>query len=628
MTVDIAITLVTLLMLVAALVSNRVGTDTAMLGALTLLMATGVIAPSSAIAGFADPAVLTIGALFIVATGLTETGAMGFVATRILGRPKTLAGAQLRLMTPVTLMSAFMNNTPVVALYMPIVHEWSKRLRISPSRLFMPLSFAAILGGACTLIGTSTNLAVMQLYVRYFDANEAALSDNFGISMPSTATQFWMIAVIGVPAVLVGIPFIAFGSRWLLPERVPIDQDVEGERQYTMEMLVPAKSPLAGKTVEQADLRRLPGIYLVEIERDGVSIPAVGPDQVLEENDRLIFAGVVGSVVDLLKGRGLTPATNQIHKIQADRRDRSVVEAVVSVASPLVRKTVRESRFRTRYNAAIIAVHRGGQRIKERIGDIRLQPGDTLLLLTHRGFVPTFRNSPDFFLVSDVSDNVEVRHERAWVALGIMGLLVALLTLPTGRLFGAINEMAGMSLPETGLPPVVAAFLAAALMVYTRCCTGTAARSAINWQILLVIAGAIGIGRAMSETGTASLIAHTVFAPVESLGPHAMVFAVFMITSVFAQLITNKGAAVLMFPIVMAIAHDSGMNPEPLVLTLMASAACSFMTPVGFVTNLMVLGPGGYRFTDYVRLGLPLTLMIALIASVVAPLVFPAHPLD
>ena len=627
MTIEIAITLITLAMLVAALVSNRVGPDTAMIGALTVLMVAGVIAPARAISGFADPSVLTIAALFVVATGLTETGAMTAVAQRILGRPKTLAGAQVRLMVPVAAMSAFMNNTPIVAMYLPIVHEWCRRLRISPSRMYMPLSFAAILGGSCTLIGTSTNLAVMQLYLAHVEAHASELASRFGVSAPSTAKQFWMIAVVGVPAALVGIPFVVLASRWLLPARVAADEDVEGAREYTIEMTVPAKSPIVGRTIEQADLRNLPGIYLVEIEREGVSMPAVGPGQVLEEGDRLIFAGVIGSVVDLLKSRGLTPATDQVNKIEVDRRDRTVVEAVVSSGSPLVRKTVRGSQFRTRYNAAIIAVHRGGQRIKERIGDIRLLPGDTLLLLTHRGFSSAYRNSPDFFLVSDVEGAVDVRHERAWVALGIMGLLVALMTLPTGRLFMAINGAVGTSLPEGGMPPVVVAFLAAALMVYTRCCTGTTARSAINWQVLLTIAAAIGVGKAMTDTGAAALLAHTAFAPVERLGPHAMVFAVFMITSVFSQLITNKGAAVLMFPILMAIAEESGTSPEPLVLTLMAAAACSFMTPVGFVTNLMVLGPGGYRFTDYLRLGLPLTVLVALICAVVAPLVLPGHPL-
>jgi len=606
MSIDAIFTLVTVGLLIAALVSNRIGPDTAMLGALTLLLAAGILTPKEAAAGFADPSVLMIAALFVIATGLTETGAMEMVARWVMGRPKTITGAQFRLMGPVAGMSAVMNNTPIVAMYLPIVHDWARRLRVSPSRLYMPLSFAAILGGACTLIGTSTNLAINQLYLDYLASNAGELHRQFGLDEPSHAEQFWRITAVGVPVAIVGIGFILAASRVLLPERIAPDADIQGGREYTVELMVERHSPIVGKSIEQAGLRQLPGLFLSEIQRDGEVFPAVGPGEVIQAGDRLVFVGVVDSVVDLLKIRGLVPATDQVGKVDRNGQRRRMVEAVVSHASPLVRKSIRQSQFRTRYNAAVIAVHRGGERVRGKIGDIVLQPGDTLLLATHAGFTEAFRNSGDFYLVSDVDTAKDIRHERAWVALAILGLLVVLLTVP-----GAT------------MPPVAAGFLCAILMVFTRCCTGTQARNNINWQVLLVIGAALGIGRAMTETGAAQSIADAIFAAIGGVGPHGLLVVFFLLTNAFAQLVTNKGSAVLMFPIGMAIAHDAGLSPEPFVVTLMVAAACSFATPVGFVTNLMVYGPGGYRFLDYARLGVPLTLIVGAITAALAPAIYP-----
>jgi di/tricarboxylate transporter len=290
---------------------------------------------------------------------------------------------------------------------------------------------------------------------------------------------------------------------------------------------------------------------------------------------------------------------------------------------------VRESQFRTRYNAAIIAVHRGGERLAGKIGDIVLQPGDTLLLSTHAGWVEAHRNSDHFYLVSGVEGAREVFHERSGLALGIMALLILLMTLPTARLFGMLNTRFGLDLPANGIAPVTAAFVCATLMVWTRCCTGTLARRSINWQVLLVIGAAIGVGRAMDASGAAQTIADAIFSATGGLGPRGLLLVFSLLTAVLCQLVTNKGAAVLMFPIAMALAAEAnggaGVSPEPFVVTLMATAAGSYMTPVGFVTNLMVYGPGGYRFTDYLRLGVPLTLMVAVLCAVLAPMAFPFH---
>jgi len=388
---------------------------------------------------------------------------------------------------------------------------------------------------------------------------------------------------------------------------------------------VDPNGPIVGRTIEQAGLRRLPGLFLYAIEREGTEMPAVAPETVLEARDELVFTGVVESVVDLLKTKGLAPAEDQAQKINAPRGERTVVEAVISHASPLVGRSVRDAAFRTRFNAAIIAVHRGGQRVEGRIGDIVFQAGDTLMLSTHVGFTNAFRNSRQFYLVSDVPGSGAVRHERAWLAIGIMVLLVALLTFPTAGLYARVGELLNIDLPA-GMPKLTAVFVCAMLMVFTRCTTGSAARTNINWQVLITIAAAIGVGGAMAKTGAADAVARVFLSMVSSLGDHAVLFCFFWLTTIFCQIVTEKGAAVLMFPIAMAVSHGAGASPEPYVITLMASAACSFMTPVGFVTNLMVYGPGGYRFTDYARLGVPLTLIVSLIAASLTPLAFPFHP--
>ncbi len=613
----------TIVLVMLALVSNRMSVDVAMIGGLTILMAGDFLggyfgdrhiwtAFDRSISGFAHPALLMIAALFVVAAGLQETGGMAAVAQRILGRPKSVPGAQLRLMVPVALMSGFMNNTPIVAMYLPIVSDWARKLRISPSKLFMPLSFGAILGGKLTLIGTASNIVVMALYLNYWTVGDnIAWLTQLGVTQFSENAQFWGIAVIGIPTTVAGVAMIAIASKWLLPERRPAATVQLDARRYQVQMLVKAESPVVGKSIEEAGLRHLPGLYLSHIERAGNVLPAVSPDQVLSAGDRLAFVGILESVVDLRKIRGLVPATDQVEKVSAARPMRTLVEAVVSRNSPLVGRTVRISRFRTVYNAAIIAVYRDAESIHAKIGDIVLEPGDTLLLDTHAGFVSAYRNSTDFYLVSTVEGSRPVRYERAWLSLAILGALVLMLTV-------------------VPIQPVVAAMLCAMVMIGTRCVTGTIARSAVNWQVLIVIASALGMGRALEDSGAAAAISDVLFMFCETVGiashPHAMLLVMFLLAAGFSQLITNNGAAVLVFPIVMATARQLNVNPEPFVLTLMVAAGSSFLSPVAYQTNLMVYGPGGYKFIDFVRLGAPLTLLIAVLSTFFAPLFFPFHP--
>ncbi len=592
-----AISIVALVVIVLAF--TRFAADVVLTGALTLLMVVpiptddgwrmGILTIDQALAGLSNPAMVTVAVLFVVVTGMRDTGGLQWVVHRILGRPNSIAIAQARVIGPVLILSAFLNNTPVVAMMIPAIHEWARKLKLSVSKFMIPLSYAAILGGLCTLIGTSTNLVVNGL-----------ITETLG---KEHALAMFDIAWVGLPCAVAGVIYLLIFSRWLLPERQSAAAAMSNPREYTVEMLVEPDGPLVGKNIEQAGLRHLPGMYLMEIERHGDLITAVGPDETLRNNDRLVFVGVVDSVVDLQKIRGLIPATEQVFKLQGQRSRRTLIEAVVSNTCPMVGQSIRDGRFRSTYGAVVIAVARNGERLNQKIGDIVLRAGDTLLLEAMPAFAAQQRNSRDFYLVSELSDSAPPRHEKAIVAVIILAGMV-------------ITAAMGW------LSMLVAALLAGGLMIFTRCCSTSAARRSVDWSVLIVIAAAFGLGRALDVTGAANAIAHQL---INLAGEHPwlVLAAIYLLTALFTELITNNAAAVLMFPIALATATDLNVQPMPFVITIMIAASASFATPLGYQTNLMVYGPGGYRYTDYLRIGLPLNAIMATITITLVPHIWP-----
>jgi di/tricarboxylate transporter len=411
------------------------------------------------------------------------------------------------------------------------------------------------------------------------------------------------ITWVGLPCALAGALFlVVFGDR-LLPDRGSSASRLADPRQYTAEMIVPEGSPLTGKSIEEAGLRRLPGGYLVEIDRQGVSMLAVGPEVILRANDRLIFAGIVDSIRDLQNLRGLVPATNQVFKLESPRYRRQLFEAVVSDRCPLVGKTVREGRFRNYYQAVVLAVARSGERISGKIGEIELRPGDTLLIEAATDFASQHRNSKDFLLVSALQDSTPRRHERAPVALAILAGMVI---------------MAATGL----LDMLVAAAVASALMIITRCCRLREARNNIDWPLLVVIGASLGLGQAMEKTGAARLLAGT-FLAAAGEDPYLSLVAIYFATWVVTEILTNNAAVALMFPITLATAEQLHVNTLPFIMVLMIAGSAGFVTPIGYQTNLMVYGPGGYRSADYVKIGLPLSLLVAATCLLVVPFVWP-----
>lgn len=592
MTLAAGFTLFVILMALVLMMANVAAPDVILLGGVVLLTVTGVLTPNQALGGFANTGMLTVAALFVVAAGLRETGAVDVVTHRLLGRPRSERLAILRLTAPTVLASAFLNNTTIVATLMPAVSQWSRRTGIPASRLLMPLSFAAILGGTCTLIGTSTNLIVSGIVAER--AAHVAGLERFGI---------FDITPLGLAVAATGVVLMVLFAPWLLPDRRSAVSTADDPREYVCEMLVPPGSPLDGQTIESLGLQHLPGAYLMELVRDGRVHPVVEPSRRLRVGDRLVFVAGVEAVLDLQRSPGLEAAPDQVFKLEGQRHERQVVEAVVSSRNPLIGRSIREGDFRNRYRAVVIAVARAGERLRERIGDIVLQQGDVLLLEANPAFLNEQRTRTDFYLASQIEGAGPRRTDRAGVSLAILAALI----------FSVSLELVDTS---------VAAFSAALLTLLSRCCNLETARRSIDLQVLVAIASAIGLGRAMQETGLDAMLAHGAIQAGAS-DPLLALAVVYVITSLLTEVVTNNAAAVLMVPIALSMAEKLGVGPMGFMVAVMFAASASFLSPIGYQTNLMVFGPGGYKPLDYPRLGLPLSIAVGLVTIFFIPRLWP-----
>ena len=585
-----ALTALIVALTLAALLFVQRAPDMVMIGGVVLLLAVGVITPDEALRGMSNEGMITVAALFVVAAAVERTGALAGLVDRALGRPTSLAAAQLRTMVAPGVLSAFVNNTPVVALMVPVIRDWAKKNRLSVSKLLMPMNAAVVLGGLCSLIGTSTNVVVSGLVA----------------GKRGQPLGMFDITWLGVPLFAAGLIYLITASKFLLKDRRPPMSTSDDPRRYTLEMVVEPGSPLAGRTIEAAGLRHLHGLFLMEIDRNGHVIAAVAPTERLQAGDRLVFVGVIDSVIELQKIRGLRPATDQVFKLDDPRSERVLVEAVVSPSCPLVGRTIREGRFRSTYGAVVIAVARDGERLEMKIGNIVLQPGDTLLVEAGPNFLDRQRSNRHFYLVSEVTGSTPPRHDKAWIACTVLAAMV----------LAAALEL---------VPMVAAALVAACAVVALRCISSTEARRAIEWESLLLIAASFGLARAMEKTGLAEAVAHSMIAAAGDQ-PHLVLAALYVVTMLFTDLMSNNAAAVLTFPIAWQTAADLGVNPMPFIMAMTVAASCGFATPMGYQTNLMIYGPGGYKFSDYMRFGGPLNLLVMAITIALAPLIWPFRP--
>jgi di/tricarboxylate transporter len=582
----------------AGLITNR-APDALLLGAVVIVAVAGIVSPEEALAGFSNAGMLTVGALYVVAAALRETGALDAAGSWVLGRAKSERGVLMRMAAALPAMSAFVNNTPIVAMFIPVISNWCNRHQIAPSRLLLPLSYLCILGGTCTLIGTSTNLVVNGLM------QETSVS-NPELRATLHPMRFFELGYVGLPYAVIGTMYLLLIGHRLLPSRKGlIEMLTDSPRQYLVNLQVQPDCKLIGQTIQQAGLRQLPGLFLIEVDQDNQVISPVLPDHVLKANDILTFTGIVSSVVDLEKISGLVPIADKGYEARATKqRGKLLCEAVVSPRCPSIGKTIRDADFRALYNAAVVAVHRGRERLAGKVGDIVLRAGDTLLLQAGAHFVRAQRNSSHFLLVSSVEDARPLRHDKAvWSLILLIGLI---------------------ALMVSGLIPIVlAAFLVAGLMVLTRCISIAHTRQSIDWQTLLTIAAAFGLGKALVKSGLVGSVAESVVGIAGHLGPYGVLACVYLMTSIFTEVVTNNAAAALIFPFAVAIAGQVGASPRPFVMAVTFGASASLMTPLGYQTNLMVYGPGSYRFTDFLRVGLPLNLLLLVCATLLVPFVWP-----
>eukprot|EP01100_Stratorugosa_tubuloviscum_P005739 TRINITY_DN254_c0_g2_i1.p1 TRINITY_DN254_c0_g2~~TRINITY_DN254_c0_g2_i1.p1 ORF type:complete len:669 (-),score=352.75 TRINITY_DN254_c0_g2_i1:136-2142(-) len=563
------------------LIENVADPGVVMMGNTTLLLAAAIITTREALAGFSNTGVFTIAVLFIVAAGVSESGVLEYLIRYVLRKPGSLLSALLRLMIPVTFISAFINNTPLVAMMMPVVEIWSKQTGISPSKLLIPLSYAAILGGVCTIIGTSTNLIVVGL---------AQVRD------PTLEFGFFDIAIVGVPIAIAGNIYVYIFAHFTLPERKSAAVDyLTNPKQYTISIAVENDSPVAGLTIEDAGLRHLDGLFLVEIQRGGTTLPAAASDTTLMPGDFLLFAGDVNKVKDLWRIQGLKP-TNQEDKLVMAMPNRILVEAVISQRSSLIGQTVRGSGFREKFNAAIVSIYREGEPLQQRIGDIKLQAGDTLLLVSKPNFVEKHKNSNDFLVAYEIGGS-HLAYD-GWRQICACLLAILMIILNAADLCDLLTL----------------ALCAAFGMVFIGCFDFDKAVGHINFFVMLTISASFGMSAALENTGVAKELADNILAIFEPLGNIGILYAVYLATAVLTALLSNASSAAIMVPIV----FNLGVADVKIYLyCVMVAASADFSTPIGYQTNLMVWGPGGYKFYDYTRFGFPLQVLLSIVSVVI-----------
>jgi len=538
----------------------------------TLLVST-VLPSEQAFLALANPGVISLACLYVIVGSLQKTGAMQLLVQNILSKPKTSSSANVRLLPPVAFASAFFNNTPIVAALTPGLVDWCKRVKVSPTKILLPLSYAAILGGTCTIIGTSTNLVVYGLLSSQFPEQE------FG---------FFELAKIGLPITILGLLYILFFSNKVLPKRTVVDKDFQDVRQYTFEMLIDPQGSLVGKTVEQAGLRGLDGVYLICVGRGCEKFGNVSSETVLQASDRLIFSGSISSLTDMLSINGLQHSDEQVYKLE-DTNDTKIVEVIVGAKNSLIGKSIRSANFRKNYQAVVIAVIRSGERIDKKNGDIVINAGDILLLQATQNFIQNYRHTNEFLLLQGAKNIILPRKEK--VLFAVLGLL-SIIVLSALNIFNIVT----------------AACLGVTIVLISQTITIQQALKSIDYKILAVIFFAIGFGEAVQSSGLAQQLG-IVFSSFEFAGPVSLLIATYLLTFLLTEFVTNNASAIISFSIISSLVVELQLNIVPFAVAIMIAASASFITPFGYQTNLIVYTAGNYAYKDFIKFGLPLSLM-------------------
>lgn len=596
MTTQGIIVLVIIAIMIGALVKEAMRPGLILFSAIIFLMIFGSINANEALAGFSNKGMMTVAILFVVSEGVRQSGAINKLATAFL--PKRRGNTRslfFRLMFPISFMSAFLNNTPIVIIFAPIVKKWAENLNLSAQKFLIPLSYATILGGICTLIGTSTNLVVHGLM----------LENGFkGFSM-------FELGYIGIPLAFTGYIYMSYIGVHLLPgEKNFIRRPLSDQKDYYYELIVPFESSLVGQVLKNGRTKELKGFDIIQIERNGNKIEGKTSGLSIEGNDHLLVAGKSNGL-DLIKDLPFVRLKGMdLLKDEIKTADLKQYEAVLAPRFPGIGKTITEFNFYDHYQAVIVAVHRNGERITSNLSSLKLKEGDNLVLLTTDRFIKNWGDSKIFYLTTYIGDHdPSIGKAKKWMALSILILMIAGASA-TDYLPKFENVKADMFFFSA---------VAAMLMVWLKIVPHQKYTKAISWDLLITIACSFGISKALQNSGAADGIAHAAISFAKNWGPIGVLACIYLLTNIFTEVITNNAAAAISFPIAMAAAQQMGVDPKPFFVAICVAASASFSTPIGYQTNLIVQGIGNYRFKDFVKVGLPLNLIIFLVSMLIIP---------
>ena len=585
MSFGIVLVFIVILFLIVTLYTEILVPSVSFLIAVTVLTVGGIIEPKQALSGFANDQLAVIVMLLVLSGVVRRSAMVEHLFNRLFYKSQSPNSFMAKMMGCVSVSSAFFNNTPLVAMMMPYVYDWCKKKKIAPSRMLIPLSYAAILGGCCTLIGTSTNLIV----------------NGMAIESGLESLKIFDFVYVGVPMLVVGVGFLLLFGKTLLPERTDVkDTYVEMSRKYLVETAIKPESRLIGKSIVEAELRNLEGVFLVEIIRNNQLITPVPPNEKLEKGDSLIFSGVTSAISEITKpemGLSLPKACEIPH---AERR---IAEVVISQNSRLIGQKIQDSDFRGQYDASILAVHRNRENLSGKIGEIEIKAGDVLLVLAGSDFYKRVEGIQPFYFISKEQSP---RYVSTWkMLLVVLGLILGIILHAIGvfSLFNSLLILVGLVL-IMGIMPV------------------SEIRKEMDFNLIILLALGLAFGKAMIESGAADYIADLLLKVAVPLGNVGIIGGLFLITNLLSSYITNKAAVAIVFPVSIAMAQSLGHNVTPYILVVCFGASASFITPIGYQTNLMVYGPGGYSFKDFFLIGFPLTLLYMVVCVVVLTLMY------
>lgn len=585
------LTLAILIVMFVFLVWNKLPSWLVFVGTLTVAMTLKLAPAAALLKGYSNTGVVTVAALYPVAAGMYSTGAISLISEKLIGLPKSILAAQLKIFVPVTFASAFLYNTPLVAMMIPAVRDLTRKTGLQGSKLFMGLSYMAILGGTITLIGTSVNLIVAGLVAEAVTKGELPPMKPIGLF-----DQMW----IGIPAALIGLAYMTLIGSRLLHDRSTTSDASAPKRIYRSEFRIEAKSNLDGKTVEQAGFAQPVGFQLESIRRNGSGIQR-SPETRLEAGDRLIFSTSSDVLPSLWTTIGLVPAYST--NMTSGRHDHQLVELILSPQSPAIGHRVSDLPLpNSSYELMLVGVSRNGRAPQETLDDLRLEPGDAGVVEVNDAFFYENRRETDFALIKRLEGFRVQRVDRAVVAIVIT---VGMVLIAASGWMSMLN----------------AALLAMLVMLVTGCLTIQRVWQSIDWQTIVVLGAAVGLESAITGSGLAK-VAADFFGAIGGASPFAALVAVFVGTVLLTNVITNVAAAVLMFSVAVSLATSQGVSFLPFAMVLMSGASCAFINPAGFQTNLMVQGPGGYTFADFTKVGLPLTILVGIVVLLLAPLVY------